>query len=477
MHPGSYRKFWITSALTILLAISAIGVLRAYSVARVGAGYMAQKLCSGVLVSRRAADDVTAENLTGSGLEILRLFSVDIDLDAEQVTASLYGLVVETAIHRDGFGCTLLHGASAEKLRAQTAGLLRKQPPLDSDAEWPAGSKVSDFALASGVDEQAMRATIDEMFSEPDSSRLRRTWALVVVHKGRIVAERYAPGFHKDMPLIGWSLSKTATNALVGMRVMDGVLSLEDEALVSQWRDKEDPRRSITLEELMRMTSGLEFDQRQDAPWMLFVEPDDAHFAASKPLAYAPGSHWSYSSGNTNIIAAILRETFADEREYLRFPQERLFRPLGMRTASLAPDDAGTFVSSAFLYASARDWARLALLYLQDGVWEGQRLLPKGWVENSLRATKESPDQQYGAQLWLKLPEWVGPDGPLMPRDTYFMLGRDAYYMLGFHGQVVAISPSRDLIVVRLGLTRSDGRSIAWDLAPLIRAFPDKEAQ
>ena len=295
---------------------------------------MAQKLCSGVLVSRRAADDVTAENLTGSGLEILRLFSVDIDLDAEQVTASLYGLVVETAIHRDGFGCTLLHGASAEKLRAQTAGLLRKQPPLDSDAEWPAGSKVSDFALASGVDEQAMRATIDEMFSEPDSSRLRRTWALVVVHKARIVAERYAPGFHKDMPLIGWSLSKTATNALVGMRVMDGVLSLEDEALVSQWRDKEDPRRSITLEELMRMTSGLEFDQRQDAPWMLFVEPDDAHFAASKPLAYSPGSHWSYSSGNTNIIAAILRETFADEREYLRFPQERLFRPLGMRTAS-----------------------------------------------------------------------------------------------------------------------------------------------
>jgi CubicO group peptidase (beta-lactamase class C family) len=477
MHLGPSRNFWIASALIILVTVSVVLLARAYSAARLGAGYMAQKLCSGVLVSGRTAEDVMAENLTGSGLEILRLYSANIDPDAEQVTASLYGLVVETAIYRAGFGCTLLHGESAENLRAQTAGLLRKQPPVDSDAEWPAGNKVSGAALPSGVDKRAVRATIDAMFSEPDTSRLRRTWALVVVHEGRIVAERYAPGFHKDMPLIGWSLSKTATNALVGMRVMDGVLSLADDALMSEWRDKDDPRRSITLDELMRMTSGLEFNQPQDAPWMLFVEPDDAHFAASKPLAYSPGSHWSYSSGNTNIIARILRETFTDEREYLRFPQERLFGPLGMRTASLAPDDAGTFVSSAFLYASARDWARLALLYLRDGVWEGQRLLPEGWVENSLRATKESPDQQYGAQLWRKLPEWVGPEGPLMPRDTYFMLGRDAYYMLGFHGQVVAISPSRDLIVVRLGLTRDDGRSIAWDLAPLVRAFPDKDVQ
>ncbi len=476
MHLRSHRKFWIASALVLVFAISAIGLSRAYSVARVGAGYMAQKLCSGVLVSGRTAADVLEENLAGSGLEVLQFYAEDIDHEAEQVTASLFGLVQETAIHREGFGCTLLHGQSAAKLRAQTAGVLSKQLPADVYAEWPVGSKVSPVALAPGIDEKAFRETINTMFSEDVPPRQRQTWALVVVHKGRIVAEHYAPGFHKDMPLIGWSLSKTATNALVGMRVMDGALSLEDNDLLREWRDKDDPRRSITLDELMRMTSGLEFDQHTDAPWMLFVEPDDVHYAASKPLAYKPGSHWSYSSGNTNIIAGVLRETFDDEREYLRFPQERLFGPLGMRTASLAPDDAGTFVSSAFLYASARDWARLAL-YLRDGVWEGERLLPEGWVSNSLKATKASPDRQYGAQLWLKLPEWNGPDGPLLPRDTYFMLGRDAYYMLGFHGQVVAIVPSRDLIIVRLGLTREDGRTIAWELAPLVQAFPDKQAQ
>jgi len=473
----SVRRLLIGSAIIVLVAISALLFPHAYRVARIGAGYTAQKLCSGVLVSGRTAADVMDENLAGSGLQVLQLYAADIDHEAEEVTASLFGLVQETAIHREGFGCTLLHGQSAERLRAQTAGVLSKQPPLDVYAEWPVGSKVSAAALAPGVDEKAFRETIDKMFSEGVPPRQRRTWALVVVHKGRIVAEHYASGFHKDMPLIGWSLSKTATNALVGMRVMDGALSLEDHDLLQDWRESDDPRRSITLDELMRMTSGLEFDQITDAPWMLFVEPDDVHYAASKPLAYAPGSHWAYSSGNTNIIAGVLRETFDDEREYLRFPQERLFGPLGMRTASLAPDDAGTFVSSAFLYASARDWARLALLYLRDGVWEGKRLLPEGWVSNSLKATEASPDRQYGAQLWLKLPEWNGPDGPLMPRDTYFMLGRDAYYMLGFHGQVVAIVPSRDLIIVRLGLTREDGRSIAWELAPLVRAFPDRDTQ
>ncbi|MEM9590387.1 MAG: serine hydrolase [Pseudomonadota bacterium] len=477
MPLGLSRSFWIALTLIVLVTALAIALPRAYRVAQIGAGYTAQKLCSGVFISGRTIDDVMAENLSGSGLGFLQAFSTDVDYESGRVTASLFGLVSETAIDRDGFGCTLLHGESAEKLRAQTAGLLRKPQPLNDNTEWPIGRKVSPTALDPRIDSQAISSAIDALFSEPFDAPPRKTWALVIVHKGRIVAERYGKGFHKDMPLIGWSLSKTATNALVGMRVMDGTLDLNDDRLLPEWSGEGDPRGSITLEELMRMTSGLDFDQRSDAPYMLFVEPDDAKYAASKPLVYLPGSHWSYSSGNTNIVARVLRETFADEAEILRFPQERLFGPLGMHTAELAPDDAGTFVSSAFLYASARDWARLALLYLQDGVWDGERLLPDGWVENSVRPTRASPVDQYGAQLWVKLPEWVGPDGPLLPKDTYFMLGQDAYYMIGFHGQVVTIVPSRELIIVRLGLTRQDSRSIAWELAPLVQAFPDSDTQ
>jgi len=477
MRLGLSRSFWILLSLIVLVTALSIVLPHAYNVAKIGAGYMAHKLCAGVFVSGREIENIKTDNLDGPGpLYILRFFSFDVDRDAEEATASLFGLVSETALHREGFGCTLLHGVPPSDLRAQTEGVLFEPPPLDTDTEWPLGSKVSPATLDPGVDDKAMRAAIEAMFFEPNPAKPRRTWALVVVHQGRIVAERYAPGFHAQMPLIGWSLSKTATNALVGMRVMDGALSLEDDALLPEWRDEDDPRRSITLDSLMRMTSGLTFDQTYDAPRMLFIEEDDTRYAATKPLAYVPGSHWSYSSGSTNIVTGVLRESFANRRDYLRFPHERLFYPLGMRSATIAPDDVGTFIGSTFLYASARDWARLALLFLQDGVWNGQRLLPEGWVNYSVKSTPQSPGEQYGAQVWLKLPEEIGQHDPRMPDNAYYMLGHHAYYMIGFNGQVVAIVPSRDLIVVRLGLTREDRRSIAWDLSPLVNAFPDKDA-
>jgi CubicO group peptidase (beta-lactamase class C family) len=293
------------------------------------------------------------------------------------------------------------------------------------------------------------------------------------VHGGRIVAERYAPGFDATMPLIGWSMTKTMTNVLVGLRVKDGAIALQDNALLPQWRGEDDPRRAITLNELMRMTSGITFDESysndlSDVAQMLFVQGNAAAFAASKPLAHEPGAYWHYSSGTTNIIAGVLRETFANERDYLRFPQERLFGLLGMRTAVLQPDAAGGFIGSSFLYASARDWARLGLLFLRDGMWGGKRLLPEGWVGYSLTPTKQSPQDQYGAQVWLKLPEDPGLGEPPMPDD--------AYYMLGYNEQVVAIVPSRDLVIVRLGLTPEGGDwHTARDLAPLVNAFPMRE--
>ena len=232
----------------------------------------------------------------------------------------------------------------------------------------------------------------------------------MVVYGGRIVAERYAEGFNAAMPLIGWSMSKSAVNALVGLRVKDGKLALNDTALMPQWQGEDDPRRAITLDQLMRMTSGLAFDEtyggtQSDVVQMLFVKGDKAAFAADQPLAYPPGTHWAYSSGTTTIISAILRRSFANEHDYLGYPLERLFGPLGMRSAVLEPDASGTFAASSFLYASARDFARLGLLFMRDGVWEGTRLLPEGWVAYSRKPTALSPRGEYGAHVWLKLPE------------------------------------------------------------------------
>ena len=178
------------------------------------------------------------------------------------------------------------------------------------------------------------------------------------------------------MPLIGWSMAKMVTNALVGIAVQNGKLDLADKELLPEWRGNGESRRDITLDQLLRMTSGLSFnedyeDHSSDVIQMLFVKGDKAGFAASKPLQYSPGSHWSYSGGTSNIIARILGQRFTEKRDYLHFPREQLFEPLGMRSAVLEPDEAGTFVGSSFMYASARDWARLGLLFLHDGVWAG----------------------------------------------------------------------------------------------------------
>jgi CubicO group peptidase (beta-lactamase class C family) len=191
-------------------------------------------------------------------------------------------------------------------------------------------------------------------------------------------------------------------------------------------------RRDITLDQLLRMTSGLSFnedyaDQSSDILQMLFVQGDQARFAASKPLVSSPGTRWSYSGGASNIIALVMRQQFGEEKDYLRFPRERLFGPLGMRSAVLEPDSGGTFIGASFMYASARDWARLGLLFLRDGVWRGRRLLPEGWVAYTLTPTQRSPDAEYGAHVWLKLPDSPQLGEPPMPEDAYYMHGYDQH--------------------------------------------------
>ena len=470
-------KFWTAALAVVIAAAALVAGVPLYRIALLGSGYMAQQLCAGLFVSGRTFDQVMAEDLSGPGLGALELFTPDVDRGTKQVRASAYGVAGQTAVFQDGLGCTLIGDQSADAFRTKTADLFPTERPPALDAEWPTGSRVGagtqapDFDWPDGVDGQAASDAVDAIFADPDPARPRATRALVVVHKGRLVAERYAPGFGARMPLVGWSMSKTGTNALIGLRVKDGGLALDEMRLMPEWLGQDDMRGAITLNTLLRMISGLAFDEDpddklSDVSQMMFVQGNTAAFAASKPLAYAPGTHWSYSTGSTAILAGILRETFEDERTYLRYPRERLFEPLGMRTAQLAPDASGTLMGGAFLYASARDWARLGLLYLRDGKWDGEQLLPKGWVAYSTNPTSQSPKDEYGAQVWLKLTKSQGLGEPPMPKD--------AFYMLGHNGQVVAMIPSKDLVVVRLGQTLNGGDwDTARDLGPLVNAFPD----
>nr|WP_276599792.1 serine hydrolase [Nannocystis sp. SCPEA4] len=412
-------------------------------------GYVAKNACSAVFVAGRAPDRVGAEDLAPQSY-----VSFTVDREQRRVRASVFGLAARTAVYRDGLGCALAIDATPESLQAQTLALAHAPA---SDAPWPAGEGERLAADPPGLDRAALDAAVAAAFAEPNPDSLRRTRAVVVVHGGAIVAERYADGFDRDTRHLGWSMSKSITSALVGILVGRGLLTRDAPAPVPAWAD--DPRRAVTLDQLLRMSSGLEFEERYgplaDATHMLFEVDDAADVALARPLAHDPDTVFSYSSGTTNILSWIVRRQFPELAAYHRFPHEALFAPLGMRSAVFETDASGTFLGSSFVYATARDWARFGLLYLRDGVWDGARILPEGWVAYSRTPTKTGTGD-YAAHFWANAPDPADPNKRRLPH-----VPADAYQASGFQGQAVLIVPSRDAVIVRLGMTHDRG---AWDL-------------
>jgi CubicO group peptidase (beta-lactamase class C family) len=304
---------------------------------------------------------------------------------------------------------------------------------------------------------------LDEAFREPAPDSHRQTRAVIVLHQGRIAAERYAPGFDRDTPLIGWSMTKSVTNNLVGLLVADGLLHLDATAPVPEWQAEGDPRRAITLADLLRMSSGLDFEEvyapGSETTEMLFASYSAAAVAAQAPLAYPPGERWYYSSGSSNILARIVRDTVGGRLEDVQeFTRERLLNPLGLSSMVLETDASGAQVGSSFSYATARDWARLGQFWLQDGVWNGERLLPAGWLEWSTQPAPAAPHGEYGAHFWLN----AGRDGAHQPMPG---LPDKLFYASGFNGQIVAVFPEQEVVVVRLGFTTDD----SWRNAEFLR--------
>lgn len=434
-------------AVALALAILAVGAaVQGYRLALVGAGFAAKNVCSAVFVAGRtleeAVDDLRAYRSTP--LDLVR-----VTLDREQRTAvgALFGLGRREAVYREGLGCALAIGTTAEALRQSAGPAARAAPTPDGDAD-----------AAPGAD-PALGRVLDEAFAETDGKPPRRTRAVVVVHAGRIVAERYAPGTTRATPLPGWSMAKSVTAALAGALVAEGKLRLDGTGLLAAWRAPGDPRAAITLEQLLRMSSGLEFDETyanplSDVVYMLFGTGDAAGFAAAKPVAHPPGTRWAYASGTTNVLMRAMREALADDRAYLALPRRALFDRVGMASALIETDASGTFVGSSLMFATARDWARFGLLALNDGVSNGSRVLPEGWVKFMSTPAPAAPEGEYAAHWWRKLGPNRGADGraPQLPPD--------AFHAAGHGGQYVTVVPSRGAVIVRLGHAVDRG---AWD--------------
>ena len=248
--------------------------------------------------------------------------------------------------------------------------------------------------------------------------------------------------------------------------VKEGKLDIHTPAPVPEWQIEEnDPRKPITINNLLQMSSGLSFEEDYSKASvvnrMLWLEADAAAITAAQPLAEPINTQWYYSSGTTNLLSRIIRDQFEEQQAYLNFPRAVLFNPMGMRTAIIEPDPSGTFVGSSLMYASARDWARYGLLYLYDGVWNGQRILPEGWVEYSAARAPALKEGFYAAHFWTNATE----DAMAVFNRRWKDVPEDAFYASGFEGQNVVIIPSMDLVIVRLGMTAD--RS-AWDIGAFV---------
>jgi len=284
---------------------------------------------------------------------------------------------------------------------------------------------------------------LDEVFRhQPEDFGL--TLATVVMHGGRIIAEGYGPDTSPTTALLSWSTAKSITHALAGILVGAGRLRVDASAAalgVPEWRGEADPRQTITIDHLLHMSDGLAFTEDyvdagvSDVIEMLFGagQHDVAHFAADRPLAHPPGTFWNYSSGTTNIVARVLGTLVADMATFMR---ESLFQPVGMISAQPTFDDAGTFVGSSYVHATARDFARFGQLYLRDGLVEGERILPEGWVDHARTPAPACPTGEYGAHWWLH---------PSSPWGTF---SAD-----GYEGQYIHVVPDLDTVIVRLGKT------------------------
>ncbi len=326
---------------------------------------------------------------------------------------------------------------------------LHPLPPQPADVPWPTDQWPTG-PIPDQLDGTALTSLLDRAFG---GDGFGETHATLVVKSGRLVAERYGPGFDATTPLLSWSMAKSVTHALVGLLVKDGRLDPDAPAAVPEWSDPNDPRHEITLRQLLRMTDGLEFNEAyalppdgEGAAWshcidMLFGDGtnDPARYAAARPLIHPPGAVFNYSSGTSNIVARLVGDLVGRNDDARAWMQEHLFSRIGMTSADPRFAESGDFVGSSYLYATARDWARFGLLYLRGGSWDGDQILDPDWVDDARTTRARSEDgAEYGAH-W-----WTSPDG------------RGRFFASGYEWQRVACVPSSDLVVVRLGKTAED---------------------
>jgi hypothetical protein len=426
------RKRVFYGVLTVLGAAVISGALYINSLLPIITGYAAKNLCSDVFVSNRKPEDVESIDFNFSFIKYTKN-SVNYE-EKSVISHFLWGK--SKAIFREGFGATLLRDVSEEKIRKNRypAGV---KPGYSQDTiAWPLGDILP--KKNTGIDTIKLGDITKRLIT--DNAYKGNAFAFMVIHKGVPVVEAYKPQFNQKTRFLSWSMAKSLTNALVGVFVEKGEMDINKPASIDEW--KADGRSKITLNDLLQMQSGLKWNEdygnKSDVTVMLYCKSDMSHYAFQQPLEHTPGTFWSYSSGNANIVSYLIRRQFTNDSLYYSFVNSQFFSKIGIPDAVLEVDPSGTRVGSSYLYATARDYARFAFLYQNNGIFNGERIFPKGWVRYTTSAASASKGE-YGSLFGLN----KGKKFPSAPEDMYMCEGHD--------GQKIFILPTQELIVVILG--------------------------
>lgn len=386
--------------------------------------YVAKDVCSSLFIGGRNIDSILNNDVN---YNFMKYSSIDVDKNDKSITSRIFGLFPRKAIFRGKLGCCITHNYNENKLKAI------KITPTPDLINIPVNEETD--SIINEIDTNKLTSAINNVFSEQE-----RTRAVVIIYKNRLVAEKYADGIQKNTPLLGWSMDKSIINALTGVMVKKGAISTDDNSLFNIWSN--DDRSKITLNNLLQMSSGLEWDEGyggvSDVTNMLYKNGDMSAYAINKPIDCKPDKKFNYSSGTTNIISKYLRNKSGNDNNYYKLAYN-FFNKLGMQSMTFETDASGTFVGSSYGYATARDWAKFGMLYYNNGKVKNEQILPEGWVKYT--STPANTTMIYGAQFWLNRGKTL-PDVP-----------EDEYRCQGHHGQIVSIIPSKHLVVVRLGLS------------------------
>ncbi len=420
-------------SLLLLCTVIILIVIINYPRLNIIAGYSAKSMNSSVFLAERP---VAFTDSTDNNFSPINFGTDKVDKASKMSTSSVFGLLTRKAIYREGLGSVLIDDDFDTSLKIKTP----KRTSPDNTTPFPFGNADQKDTIFSFVDYAKLKTTVSNLFTNNTKTR-----AVVVIHKNQIIAEQYDTGFTKNSRILGWSMTKSIMSTVFGVMQHQGKINIQDKAPILEWQS--DARKNITINDLLHMNSGLEWDENyneiSDVTKMLFLEKNMAKQQAKKEFIGKTNQAWNYSSGTSNLLSGIIRKKFNKHQDYLDYWYSDFIDKIGMNSMVIETDMSGNYVGSSYAWATPRDWAKFGLLYLNKGNWNGKQLFNEEWVHYITTPTNGS-DGTYGGHFWLNA-QGKFPDVP-----------KNMYYASGYQGQFVFVFPDQDLVVVRMGLAHID---------------------